>query len=204
MPTTPDPSLRDDLDDFLEHGLPDGAEPLALTAAEDVTRALRRLHRIRSRMAQVKDVARAETDRITAWRAGKLATLASQEAWVLAGLESFARAAEARDGSVTATFPTGTLRLRPAPLRALATDPDALRESFPDLVATVVPNLADVKARLIPTPEPIGSIPDPEKPGGILHVFAALDPATGQVVPGVEFVRDPAKRFTAQDAGEDQ
>lgn len=184
--------------------------PLTVEAAEQATRAMRSLARIRRQMAEVRDVAKAEIDRVTSWRDGRLNTLAAREAWYMEGLESYTRMLWRESKTQTQSLPTGTLRLRPAPLVVEASAPESLARVAPFLTRQKVEvDKAEVKARLRPGAE-LRVIE--EDASGKLAAHAAVtiadavDAETGEpvpagyVMPGIEFLVDSRMRFSAKEA----
>lgn len=74
-----------DMEDFLEFDpMEDFAPPeeLLIEASEDASRVLRSLSRLRRQMAEVREVAKAETSRIADWRDRRLRTLEQAAEWL--------------------------------------------------------------------------------------------------------------------------
>lgn len=168
----------------------EAAEPLDITDVDTANRYGRRLTRLARQVDEAKEVTKAETDRIKDWRDGRLYTLAAKAEWIKAGLESYMRALnrEAPD-RVTLDLPNVTLRLRKAKAVYSVTDMDALRAAMPGLVE-LVPKLRESGLNLAAGPAVEGSDPDDGR-------FVAVD-ADGTIVPGVEVLLNPVRRFTAQ------
>jgi hypothetical protein len=180
-----------DLDEFMAGPEPDwDAEPEPPTNADEVERLGRWLARIRRDIDAVLDQAESEMERIIDWRNAHCDALEGREAHVLSRLAAWHEAVLRDDPSrKTISLPSVKLSARVQQPEwdydadvftawALEHDPSLLR-----IVESVDKTAA--KKRLV--------IPDDAQPG---DEVTAVDPRTGEVVPGV-VVRIRPQKFTA-------
>lgn len=112
-------SARDDLDAWLDDvpiEIPDGDEAPPIPAdADEANRWLRRLARLDADAAEVEAIARAEIDRVTAWKADRLSGIDRARSWAESVLDGWTRAQHAAGGAQSVSLPNGTVALRRAP-----------------------------------------------------------------------------------------
>ena len=175
--------LRADLSEHMAGDLseldPEVDTPPVLDGIEQADRALRRLSAVHTQMRHVELLADEERRRIAAWVADRMVILEREERFWRESLEAWHRATYQRDGVQTVKLPCGTLRLTKARPRV---DGDEPPEDAPKpLVRVTVKRAWDkqaAKERTRPSPEPIDQTDD--------HwVHAAIDPDTGEVIPGL-------------------
>jgi len=180
-----------DLDEYLAGPEPDwDAAPEPPTNADEVERLGRWLARIRRDIDAVMETAERERVRVDAWVEDRLAVMLPREAHVLSRLAAWHEAVLRDDPSrKTISLPSVKLSARVQQPEwdydadvftawALEHDPSLLR-----IVESVDKTAA--KKRLV--------IPDDAQPG---DEVTAVDPRTGEVVPGV-VVRIRPQKFTA-------
>ncbi len=175
--------LRSDLSDHLAGDFAEvdpATDPMpVLDDIEQADRALRQLSVLHAQMRRVEALAESERTRIAAWEAERLDVLERQAAFWRQTLEAWHRATYRRDGVQTVKLPCGTLKLTKARSRV---DGDEPPEDAPEsLVRVTVKRAWDKQAAAkatVPGPEPIDQTDDH-------YVYAAIDAATGEVVPGL-------------------
>lgn len=143
--------------------------------------AMRKLKAIREKQAEVIKIAEAERARIEMWASEAVAALEPDEAYFTGLLLDYARRQRAEQGRKTIDLPHGKVKSRSAQPKFTFTDPAAFiawaKESGrADLVRVKEePDLTAVKAAL--------KVPDAE--GRETAAAVAIDPASGEVAPGV-------------------
>lgn len=175
--------LRADLSEHLAGDFaeldPDHDPAPVLDNVEHADWALRKLSAVHTQMRQVEALAADEVRRIEAWKAGRLETLEKQAAYWTQTLEAWHRATFRRDGTQTVRLPCGTLKLTKARPKVDGTEPP---EDAPESLVRVTVRRSWDKTKAAkatkPGPEPIDQTDD-------YWVHAALDPETGEVVPGL-------------------
>lgn len=106
--------ISQDLDDWLAGPDPDyDQDPEPPRDADEANRRLRRLARIRARIADVEEVAARQIEQVNAWAERRYEVLHGQARWEQDGLEMWHRAVLADDPSrKTISLPCGTLKSR--------------------------------------------------------------------------------------------
>lgn len=183
--------LRHDLSahlagDFAELD-PDTDTPPALDGIDQADRALRRLSSVHTEMRRVENVAAEEVRRIEAWKADRLAVLERQEKFWRESLEAWHRATFRRDGVQTVRLPCGTLKLTKARSRVDGAEPpEDAPEQLVRVRITRQWDKVEAAKRTVPGPGPIDQTDD--------HwVHPAIDPSTGEVVPGLVHLKPKAE-----------
>lgn len=104
-----------DLDEFVaSQDLPDfDSEPVPAESLDQANRWLRAIKRIDRRVAEIREVAAAERQRINEWEAEQVAAVSKNRAWLERSIELLARALFQRDPKViTRSLPNGEFTLR--------------------------------------------------------------------------------------------
>lgn len=179
--------LYDDLDAYLADEPPEGEpddSPLLLDGQESADRALRRLARIDTEAARVKQVADAERERIAAWEEDRLHGLQSRREWLLSGLEGFMRALHAQGQRTSLSLPWGRLGLKQGAVstHVLEREDDVARGLSGRFVRTKYEVAkAEVKAACHPG-ERLDRLAEPG------YEYRAVLDEEGKVLPGVAFL----------------
>ncbi len=162
-------------------------ESFRIETQDQANWACRKLARIESKRAEIKATAEREIARIQEWAMSETQRLDEEAEFFTALLDAYHRRVIADDPKAkTITLPYGVLKLR-------AQQPEYIRDDRQLLpwVEANKPDCVRVKketdwARL---KSELQFVPDPERP----HILVAVDPATGERVPGVEALERPDK-----------
>lgn len=103
-----------ELDDYVaSQDLPDfDGEPIPAESLDQANRWLRAIKRIDRQVAEIREVATAERQRIGEWEAEQVAAVSKNRAWLERSVELLARALFRRDPKViTRSLPNGTFTL---------------------------------------------------------------------------------------------
>jgi hypothetical protein len=173
--------------------------PVPPSSQEAAERVLHRVRRLTGEKAEVDEVAAAQTDRIQSWRADRVTGIERDIAWGEKALELFWRST-ATHHQRSVSLPDGRLKLTKTRFRTVVTDFAAFaswafnmaENEDGDLVITVKaharelvrtdvkPNLAALSKLKVTDEDSLGA--DLALPGG-------------EMVPGIECVRDEAYTF---------
>ena len=107
-------AVEQDLDEWMAGPDPDyDQEPEPPRDADEANRRLRRLARIRARIADVEEIAARQIEQINAWAERRYEVLHARARWEQDGLEMWHRAVLAEDPSrKSISLPCGTLKSR--------------------------------------------------------------------------------------------
>ena len=185
--------LDDDLEDFIAGDMAavpaDGVE---VPDAEGADRALRRVARIEAELEHVHRLAEHRIAQINEWRAEREAVLNGRAELYRAALDGWMRATHADGGPRTQKLPSGTVSLRKSPDR-IATLVDLPPERF----ARTKVEWDKTAAKKATEP----GLPLPDADTEDATAYAAVDPATGEVIVGLVWLRPNEARVSIK-AGE--
>lgn len=153
---------------------------------EQAAWAMRKLHRIEVEKAEVQKIAQAEIDRIREWERGEVEQIEKQAEFFRGLLEEYHRAVISENPKAkTIKLPHGTLKLR--------TQQPAWKYEDEELLKWLKQNRPElVKRKVIENP-------DKAQLKKIVQVVngRAVDPESGEVIPGVE-IEEREPKFSVE------
>lgn len=211
------PELTDDLDGWIEQGLPfelDGDNPddAHLTELADADRLLGVLRHIERRRAEVNELVLSRTTEVKRWGHAQEVLLDRRQRHVEHLLDLWVRADHARSGQRTKTWnlPNGRLTLRPRQPRVeiISDDEDRTARELAGVLGPGANRVQHrvakdfVKAAVAAGPAlawqdlPTGK----DLPAGY-RAHQAVNPPTGEVLPGIILLIPDGLRFSAKPTG---